>query len=351
MRASASLLGVWEVWHMNKRVLFGLLVLVFCPTLLFGQTITPGLFPTGYSKPTVGESGILSGIPTLAGLETEKIKLNPFVQIGYQRTGVNINIPLDTNIDPPEPFPHLRIGTVDVKLIDYNFWTGTVGLNAVVSPKVTLFGAATGFLPHDFLMVGKLPISIGPGAFDVEFEMTGSNFEFWTLQGGVSYGIGGGNSILLGFLWSRTAMVMTNPRTAAGPVANQTITQDFFLKNWGPFIGLQTMQPGFYRAALTYIPFLASRGTLRQTSITPMNSESWDLNQPGYLISVTGEYYLPSMSESRTFSVWAMGAASRLSGSSDFQFESALFSNARTVDNLTLTQYVLGVGVSFGLIF
>lgn len=335
---------------MKKLVLIVFVVGIFCPTLLFGQTITPSLIPTGFSAPSMGEGGLLSGMPLLKGLKTGNVLLNPYVQIGYQRTGVNLNVPIDASIDPPLPFPHLTIGTIDVKLVDYNFWTGTVGLNAVISPTFTVFGAATGFLPRDFQELGQLPISLGPMATGIEFKMTGSNFEYWAVQGGISYGIGQGNSLLLGFLWCHTASVYTNPRTVNGPAANQTIFQDFLLKNWAPFIGLQTMQPGFYRAALTYSPFMGSRGTLRQTSTSPVNDESWDLNQPGWLVSLTGEYYVP-LSKTQTFSVWATATASRIRGSSEFVFQSAVLNNTRNVDNLTLSQYSIGGGLSLSLVF
>ncbi len=234
---------------MKKTALLACIIGVLFPAIVFGQTLSPGLLAVGLpAVPSVGESFVstnfFSGLPLIQGLKSEKILLNPFVQIGYQRTAVNMNVPINADLDPFPilPLPHLKIGTTDIKLLDYNFWMGTAGLNAVISPTFTLFVSAGGFLPHEFTESGQTPISLGPIGGSPESSWTGSKLECWNIQWGVSYGIGGGNSILAGMLWGHTSTVFNDPRNQSGPLANQTLSQDFLLTNWAPFLGFQVMQ-------------------------------------------------------------------------------------------------------------
>ncbi len=46
-------------------------------------------------------------------------------------------------------------------------------------------------------------ISLCPLGTTPQFEMTASNFEFWTVQGGAAYEFKKGYSILGGFMWSQ----------------------------------------------------------------------------------------------------------------------------------------------------
>lgn len=265
-----------------------------------------------------------------------------------------MNVPINADLDPFPllPLPHLKIGTTDIKLLDYNFWMGTAGLNAVISPTLTLFVSVGGFLPHEFTESGQTPISLGPVGGSPETSWTGSKLECWNIQWGVSYGIGGGNSILAGMLWGHTSSVFNDPRNQSGPLANQTLSQDFMLTNWAPFLGFQVMQKGNYRAALIYTPFLTSWGAMHYRTALPVATDlSWNLNQSGYLLSFTGEYFLPSLPPEATVSMWFNASLSTIRGSSELQFESPVFSQKRTVDTLSLTQYTIGGGLSFGVIF
>ncbi len=243
-----------------------------------------------------------------------------------------------------------KFGTSDVALKNFNFWTGTVGLNAIISRDLTIFASASGFLPHTFRQVGKLPFSLGPFGFAPEIDFTGSNLECWTMQCGISLGNWGGGSFLLGSLWQYTSM-RYDDMTIFGHPGNPTATQDFLLKNWAPFIGLQYMEAGIFRAAVIYSPFMTSSGSLDSRTIAPIMSDlSYNLNQPGYLVSVTGEYFLP-MKPPASFSLWFIGAASSLKGSSDVGFVAGNISRTGVVSDLTLTQYSLGGGLNAAITF
>lgn len=81
-----------------------------------------------------------------------------------------------------------------------------------------------------------------------------------------------------------------------------------------------------------------------------MSDLSYNLNQPGYMASFTGEYFLP-LQPPTTFSIWFNGAISSLKGSSDVIFTAGNIHRSGVVSDLTLNQYSLGGGVTLGLIF
>ena len=341
---------------MNRFLLVAGLIVLLIPGYLFGQGLNPGSFITGMPSPqTIGQTtpiqGFFSGLKGLTGFKVGKVLLNPFVQLGYQWNGVNLDVPINTEFDPlPGNDAHLVLGTQNVVLKDYNFWMGTVGLNAIISPAITVFGSASGFLPRQFTETGVLPIALNDLGVQFESTMTGSNFECWTMQCGASVGIGGGYSVLAGSLWQYTTMVYGDARSGSRQL-NPTIRQDFLLKNWAPYIGFQFLETGYYRAAAIYSPILTSSGAISSRTTTPVQSDlTYNLNQPGYLLSVTGEYYLP-LPPPATFSLWFSGAISSIKGSSDVSFVAGPVSRSGVKSDLVLNQYSLSGGLSAGLIF
>jgi hypothetical protein len=343
-----------EGWIMKKIILLVFVLGVFFPAALLAQNLSPGLMPTGLpSLPSMGEDSatgsFLSNLPLVQELKAGKIVLNPYVQIGYQHIGANMTIPISS--DTGTPVGQLQVGTVDVSLKNFNFWSGTVGLNVVAAP-FTLFGSATGFAPHIFQLSGQLPISLGPLGAAPEFEMTATNFQFWAVQGGAGYEFKKGYSILGGFMWSHMTVEFESPRTASGPIQNQTIQGDVLLKIGVPFLGVQVMQQGYYRAALLYSPLALSQGTLAfSSSQQTLANLSYSLNQPGQFWAVSAEYYFlfkpPVM-----LSMWFNGSLVNIKGSSDLEFTAAGPAVFRTRDvTITNTQYLMGGGITFGLAF
>lgn len=336
------------------------LALLLCLTISFdaySQDSVASLMPNGMPSLQPANSSSFSGsilgnIPVLGGLVEEKILLNPFAMIGYQKTGVNMTVPMNVDNDP---FPnitdaHLKLGSIDVNLEDFNFWFGTAGLNVILSPRLTLFGSVSGYLPKTFLEYGRQPVSFGPASASYEFTMTGHGLELWNIQCGLSIGVIPGYSVLLGSLWQHTSMKFEDMRVGSLPV-NSTLKQDFMLKNWAPFVGLQYLAPGSYRASVIYSPLVTSWGNLKSYTTSPrITTLTYTLNQPGYLFGVTGEYFIP-VAKTTTLSVWLTGAASVISGDSEAHLESASISLNRTARVLNISQYSLGGGFTLGLTF
>jgi hypothetical protein len=335
-----------------KRILILLVGLcAFFPSILLGQTISPGLIPTGLpavqsvSQDSDGGS-FLTSLPLVKGLTAGKILLNPSVQVGYQHLGSNMSLPVSASPRGPN---QLFIGTMDVSLKDFNFWSGTVGLNVIVAP-LTLFGSVGGFSPRNFGMSGLIPISNSTGAIAPDVTLTGSHFEFWTAQCGAAYTIWGDYSILAGYAWSHTAAEFSNPRVGDIPLPNQSVRGDVSMNIGVPFIGVQILQQGFYRAALMYSPLARSSGALSLQTTTPdLTDLRYSLNQPGTFLAVNAEYYIV-FKPPVTFSCWLNGMYVNIRGNSDLEFTTPGPSVARDV-TITNTQYGLAGGVTFGLVF
>lgn len=335
---------------MKKILLIMLILCAFSPMILYGQTISPTAIPTGFSLPAAGQDSdggsFLSSLPLLKGLKTGKIVLNPSVQIGYQHLGSNISLPASAIPRGPND---LFIGTLDVTLQDFNFWTGTVGLNVVVSP-FTLFGSVGGYAPRLFAMKGNVPVTNSVGSVAPDLTFTGTNFEYWTAQCGAAYTICGGYSILAGYAWSHTAAEFSDPRVGSVPLSNQSFRGDVSMNVGVPFIGVQMLQQGYYRAALMYSPLARSSGALSlQTSSPSVADLRYSLNQPGTFFAVNAEYYFV-FKPPVILSCWFLGTLVNIRGTSDLEFTAPVLNVTRDV-TISNTQYGLAGGVTFGAAF
>jgi hypothetical protein len=341
---------------MIRILLVALLLCVSFSTTIFGQNLSPSSIPGGGSAPSGEEdsavSSLVSNLPSIQGLKAGKILLNPYVQLGYQTIGANMSIPVSGAPAGPN---QLFIGTIDVTLTDFDFWSGTAGLNVVVAP-ITLVGSIGGFAPGLFRMSGLIPISSSAASVVPDLVLTGSHFEFWTAQLGASFSFSKDFSILGGYLWSHTAAEFTDPRVGSVPIANQTLRGDMLMNLGVPYIGIQVMQQGYYRGALLYSPLARSSGalSLQAQAITPppaLVDLRYSLSQPGTFLAINAEYYLP-IPPPVILSLWFAGTYVNIKGSSDLEFTTAGPALSITRDvTITNTQYGLAGGGSFGLVF
>lgn len=335
-------------------MLFAFVLGVLLPVIVFAQTPSPSLIPVALPcTPSDGgdsEGGSsLSNLPLVQKLKAGKIVLNPYAQVGYQHIAAHMSIPIAADVGVPAG--QLEIGTVDVSLQNFDFWYGNLGLNVVAGP-VTLFGSWGGFLPRLFQFAGTVPISVGPLAAEPVLEMSCTNFQFWSAQVGAAYTFKKGYSILGGFLWNQTEFRLADPRIGSVPLANQTLAGDVFMQVWVPFVGIEVMKEGAYRGSLLYSPVAWSSGALSLGTTAPLLSNlRYSLNQPGNFAAFTVEYYA-LFKPPVTFSLWLNGSLVSIRGNSDLQFTVAApaVANARNV-TVTTTQYLIGGGVTLGVVF
>jgi len=343
---------------MRKIVLALLVSFLMLPSALKAQLPKPGILSIpGISRAQTAAEGNQPAVRTFGSTgffdsDFSKLTLNTYCQIGYQANAVNMSVPVNVEFDPipNEPTAHIAIGTSDIRLKGYNFWVGNVGVNAIINPNLSIFASLGCFLPHSFTEEGRLPFSLGRFGFATQTTFTGTNLECWNAQFGVSLGNWGGGSVLLGSYWQYSSSSYGDMTIFSRP-ANPTATQDFLLKNWAPFFGLQYMEADLYRAAFIYSPLLTSSGLLATRTTKPISTDlSYNLNQPGYLMSVTGEYFL-STKHPASLSLWFVWALYSMRGRSDVSFVAGGITRTGVVADLTMSQYSLGGGISASLTF
>ncbi len=336
---------------MKKIVRFFLLIAVLFPAMVSAQNLSSNLMPSGIpTLPAMGRDsetgGFMSGMPFLRELKAGNILINPSISVGYLHLTSNMTLPASANPRAPD---QLFIGTMDVSLQDLNFWYGTAGLNVIVD-RISLFSSIGGYSPRLFQMRGTIPISDDVGFVDPNLTMTGSNLNFWTAQFGAGYTVAGGWSILAGYIWTHTGATLADPRAGSIPLSNQTLTGDVAMDIGVPFIGLQILEKGFYRAAFLYSPLATSSGSLSLNTMSPeMADLSYSLNQPGNFFAFNGEYYF-LFKPPVILSCWFQGSYVNIQGTSDLQFTAPTITGARDV-TITNTQYGVAVGATFALVF
>jgi len=308
-----------------KRYLFGAIFLCFClPACLFGQ----GLIPGEFSSPT-----------TL----TENVKVNPFAQVGFQRVGSNLTLPVESQ---PLPILPVNIGDLDISLKDANFWSGTAGITISANDKYSLFASAGGLLNRPFITSGTLPVSLGPFSTSATLLLTNTNVECWFIQTGIGVG-----PIQLGLYWDHFAFALGDPRNEAGPIANQTLRGDILTRTFCPFVGLTVPAAGA-TFTVTYSPLAYSTTALSLTSsqIT-LNQLRYTWKKPGDLLNAMLQYNTP-VSSAVSFGLWGNYSWLRMRQTAELDFENSTPFLARSKDvAATMTKYVIGGGVTLGFNF
>ena len=295
----------------------------------------------------------LPTFPGLPRLKLGKIVLNPYVQVGYQNVGCNISFPIGVEEVLPMDTA-LQIGTMELWLTDAAFWTGTVGLNVVVSPSLSLFCSAGGFSPKAVGAPSVLPVRIGGISLPSQIDFTGTNVEYWIVQAGASFGIGGGWSVLAGYLGDHFAMAAVDPRIGAIPYPNQTLRADFLTKSFIPFIGLQLNNTQLkYRASIIYSPLAQCRSLMASRNSQGGVSElTYLFNKPGQFLAVYGEYDV-EFSKSLFLSLWATASWMKVLGDGSWEFTSSFRSIhvEKTQSDASVSKYSTAGGIGLGLVF
>jgi|GEM_PF-578998 len=354
MRACARLLG-----GTMRILLYAIAVLSFCFQVhLYAEDggLPSPIGPLPNVGPMLGsETGgaIFSPLSVLPGMNLGKVILNPYAQVGYQKIGSNLTFPID--IERVLPLDNrLQVGTMELTLQEATFWTGTVGLNAVLSPTITLFSSAGGFSPKDVVAPSYLPISLNNITGPAQMYFTGVNVEYWFIQVGASFGICGGWSLLAGYFWDHFAMEAVDPKIGSIPFIDQTLKADFLTKTSTPFIGLQLNQTDYrYRASIIYSPVALCRVLMATRSTLVGETELlYSFDKPGQFVAVNAEYdtYLSQM---LFLSLWATGSWMKVTGDGELEYRSTrpAASATRNTSDVSVTKYSVGGGFGLGVLF
>jgi hypothetical protein len=122
--------------------------------------MAPILFLFCFPVTLFGQNFLGDTYPALISL-SENVKVNPYVQVGIQWAGSNLNIPVEREAFPLLP---LEIDSLDVRLQSAGFWSGTAGLTVMFQEQYSFFGVAGGgggFLKGPFTTAGNVPVNGG----------------------------------------------------------------------------------------------------------------------------------------------------------------------------------------------
>jgi hypothetical protein len=174
------------------------------------------------------------------------------------------------------------------------------------------------------------------------------------MQAGASFGVGGGWSVLAGYLWDQFEMAAVDPQIGSAPFPNQTLRADFLTKTGVPFIGMQLNQTQLkYRFAILYSPFALCRITMAsRNSEGGLSQLQYTFKNPGQFLMVNGEYDW-TLSKASFISVWATGLWVKAQGDGTLEYTSTLpsISVERNKSGALMGKYSIAGGFGLGVVF
>lgn len=199
--------------------------------------------PEGLPGATTSGSGLSS-----ATFGSGDLTITPAVQVGYQKIGLNFNLPL----------PYLYSG-LDLSFKDANMWIGSLGVTADWASGFFLSLKAQGNAKR------RITIDTPETVIYDKVQWDGTGLEWWTLEGSAGYRFSPGVSVLAGLRRDHLSVKMTNPRDEFGYPFNYDSSSlgigiseryygDFMSKLWIPYLGLQVSGTR-YRASFLWSPF------------------------------------------------------------------------------------------------
>jgi hypothetical protein len=241
--------------HTRSRLL--VCVLSFVMVLAWG----PPANAQGLSGADLPGGSFLASVPGLGSFDVRGMRLTPNVRVGFQWMGLNFNLPtLDA----------LQIGftgaaPIDIQLKDARVWVGSVGLEAQLSPALSLFVNAEANAKRTASAVtSEDPLGNLTGLVPNRWDA--SHLEWWAVEGGVAYNIMNDVAVFAGLRRDHLSFGLDNPRDAFGNPINSSISvpgivlitetaaADFQLKLWVPYLGLRFVGAN-YRGSLSWSPF------------------------------------------------------------------------------------------------
>ena len=211
----------------------------------------------------------------LCSLGVRSVQVAPYVRVGYQRMGVNLNIPIG-GIDVTQPF---IMSDMDVKLEKQEFLIGTLGVNTVFRQRFGFFAEASASAQRAGSVTTVFANSINNGILTnpTGWSWPSERVQWLELNLGGSVNLGDSGVLLLGYKFDRLTQGLTNPPNAY--VAPFLTSQDHFgdldIRTWSPYIGIR-FDDRYWRFDLIWSPWLTSYSAqmpLRWTAIDAV--ENW----------------------------------------------------------------------------
>ena len=206
----------------------------------------------------------------LCSLGVSSVQVAPYVRVGYQKMGVNLNVPIP---DPGVRF--ITINAMDVKLEKQEFLIGTLGVNTLIRQRFGFFAEASASAQRAgsvTTVFTNLPTGSNP-TNPTGWSWPTERVQWWEVNLGGSLNLGYSGALLLGYKFDRLTQKLTNPSNAY--VAPGWTAQNYFgdldIGTWSPYIGLR-FDDRLWRFDLIWSPFLTSYSAkmpLRRTYTNP----------------------------------------------------------------------------------
>lgn len=227
-----------------------------------------------------GEGSWSESVASCLGVRS--VQVAPYIRVGYQRMGVNLNVPIG-GIRPD----WFTMNDMDVKLDRQEFLIGTLGLNTLLRQRFGFFAEASasaqraGSVTTVFTNLAVPAIPTNPTGWSWPSQQV----QWLELNFGGSFRLLDSGTLLLGYKFDRLTQVLTDPPNAyVLPTATaHNNFGDLDIRTYSPYVGLR-FDDKFVRIDLIWSPFLTSYNAQMPLRIT--------LAVPGEVAALEGRYGL-----------------------------------------------------------
>ena len=246
------------------------------------------------------------------------VQVRPMVKAGYQRIGLNFDVPV---LRGDVPVSRQDFNPLQVQLQDANVWVGSASVDLSFGPTWGLFFEASANAQKSLtVQTDQLGNVFGQRAR----LWTGSQFEWWALDGGASYNVYGNSGVLVGFKFDHTMLKLSDPRAVSGvPVADPQLFSyqgDIRSKLYAFFIGFKVGGP-YFSATLSYAPITWVEMAVPLHAVwsnaaftrTTFEEARYSLDKSGYMLEASGEFNT-AVGYGLNLGVWGRANFARIRG-------------------------------------
>lgn len=284
----------------------------------------------------------------------------PYVRVGYQRMGVNLNIPIG-GIDPTGQ-GWITMNDMDVKLEKQEFLIGSLGVNTLVRKRFGFFAEASvsaeraGSVTTVFSNLPRPNVPTNPTGWSWPSERV----RWWEVNLGGSLKLRDSEALFLGYKFDQLSENLTHPPGAfvqADPsLLGFNYNGDIVIRTWSPYIGLR-LDDRHWRFDLIWSPWLTTYRVQMPLRLSHVYTNEQSVQEGRYVLSGGGGNLLEAYGEAKFnicehLAVKPWVKASWLNchgnGNRDYVGNDVPFGSWSASDstNGSLTRYLWALGVS-----
>jgi len=300
-------------------VLTGLLVLCIAAGSAAAQNLGGVLGPPGGS--------FFPSVPGLSSCDVAGVKLTATGRVGYEWIGLNFNLPTLSPFGVGD-----GLAPIDIQLKDAHVWIGSLGLDAQLTPRLSLFanGEANARTKAGAVVSDDPFLHLNGRS---RYQWNASGLEWWAIEGGAAFNVLEGAAVFAGLRRDHLSFKLEDPRDQFGDPVNFVIpfpgglisgrnAADLQVKLWVPYVGLRVIGTNC-RASLIWSPFVNAVVKIPDNSafnfvlspLTLLIGLEWrySMFQTGSVVEGQFEYDV-RLSSNFLISLWAKGSWLRVRG-------------------------------------